>query len=114
MHTLECSFPHPELRAFVRAYAQRQVYDLKAPILEAVPARLEQIIEFPLQNAIEIIYWDGRRKLHSQATIVGLHTHPNSHALIRDKSESFRRVFSTGGTLTTIRRPDARSLQSRL
>jgi len=97
MHTLECSLPHPELRAFVRAYAQRRIYDLDAPIVEPVPARLEQVIEFPLQNVVEVIYWDGRRKRHSQATIIGLQKHANSHAILRDKSESFGIFFQPAG-----------------
>jgi AraC-like DNA-binding protein len=46
MQTVVSAQPHHELRPFVRAYAQRVCDPGVAPVLEFVPAQLEQIINF--------------------------------------------------------------------
>lgn len=96
MHTLECSLPCPELRTFVRAYAQRQMYDLQAPVVEAMPPQLESVIEFPLGIDTEIIHWDGRRERYPRASVIGLQTH-TSYAVLKNKSESFGVFFHPAG-----------------
>jgi AraC-like DNA-binding protein len=46
MQTIVSAQPHHELRPFVRAYAQRVCSPHLAPVLEYVPAQLEQVINF--------------------------------------------------------------------
>jgi len=48
MPTLRSALPRPELRAYVRAYAQRFVLPTDPPLVEAVPAQLEQVLNFEL------------------------------------------------------------------
>jgi AraC-like DNA-binding protein len=54
VHTLKIAPPRPELRPFVRAYAQRNTGARDPIVVEPVPAQLEQILVFELGNPYEI------------------------------------------------------------
>jgi AraC-like DNA-binding protein len=51
--------PRPELRAYVRAYAQRVVDPTEPPLVESVPAQLEQILNLEF-GALPGIWHRGR------------------------------------------------------
>ena len=46
--TLQSALPQPALRPFVRAYAQRKLDAADPVLIEAVPAQLEQVLNFEL------------------------------------------------------------------
>ena len=48
MHPLWSSLPAPELRPYVRAFAQRKLDPNKPSLVEIVPAQLEQVLNFEL------------------------------------------------------------------
>jgi hypothetical protein len=60
MTTLRSALPSPELRPYVRAYAQRVVGASEPDLVEAVPAQLEQILDFELGTLPGIFHPDGR------------------------------------------------------
>jgi AraC-like DNA-binding protein len=48
MSLLKSAFPSSELFPYVRAFAQRKLDSYDAPLVEAVPAQLEQVLNFEL------------------------------------------------------------------
>jgi AraC-like DNA-binding protein len=95
MTTLRSAQPSPELRPYVRAYAQRVVEASEPDLVEAVPAQLEQILDFELGTMPGIFHRDGR--LTNVALIGGAQTAFSGHLDLRPGVESFAIFFQPAG-----------------
>jgi AraC-like DNA-binding protein len=61
--------PRPELRSFVRAYAQRDVGSDEKPLIEHVPAQLEQILNLEFGTLPGI--WHREREISAEILVGG-------------------------------------------
>lgn len=97
LHTLKCASPSQDLREYIRAYAEREYFDLQNPVLEPVPARLEPVIEFQLCDAIQVSFHDTGMKSFSGAAVVGPQTHRRGHVVLIGHLHSFGVFFQPSG-----------------
>jgi hypothetical protein len=95
MQLLMSTHPRPELRPYVRAYAQRVVGTCDPVSVESVPAQLEQILNFELGVMPGIFHRDG--KLTDVALIGGAQTSFSGHLDLRPGVESFAVFFQPAG-----------------
>jgi AraC-like DNA-binding protein len=95
MQLLMSTHPRPELRPYVRAYAQRVVGTIDPVSVESVPAQLEQILNFELGVMPGIFHRDG--KLTDVALIGGAQTSFSGHLDLRPGVESFAVFFQPAG-----------------
>ncbi len=95
MQLLMSTHPRPELRPYVRAYAQRVVGISDPASVESVPAQLEQILNFELGVMPGIFHRDG--KLTDVALIGGAQTSFSGHLDLRPGVESFAVFFQPAG-----------------
>ena len=106
MHTLRCSRPSLPLQPFVRAYAEREIREMDGIIVEPVPARLEQTLEFQLGERFDTLS-EGRRQVAPPATVVGAHTHRGFSILLKKDVVSFAIFFQPAGLSRLFRVPMA-------
>jgi AraC-like DNA-binding protein len=92
MHTLHWAAPNHKLRGFVRAYAQRAT-NLASPLIEPIPAHLEQTLEFQFGDHYEALFANGRRERSSEVMIVGAQTERPIHIFLKGRIESFGIFF---------------------
>jgi AraC-like DNA-binding protein len=104
MHNLRCQPASPDLREFVRTYAQREMFDLPKPILMPVPARLEQTLEFQFAESFEVVTGGGRREFARPITVVGSYTE-EAVAVFKNKIISFGIFFQPVGLSRLFRIP---------
>ena len=97
MQTIESAAPRCELRAFVRAYAQRRVTDCGVDVLQPVPASLEQVLEFEFGDQPIVEYLQGAREAVPRIAVVGPHTFPPAQLRLRGTVESFAIFFQPLG-----------------
>ncbi len=74
MITLQTASPNLMLRQFVRFYAQREVQLFgsgETSVIEALPARLEQTLEFQFGRPFVVHHLDGRQIETPAQAIVG-------------------------------------------
>jgi AraC-like DNA-binding protein len=95
MTTLRSAQPSSELRPYVRAYAQRVVGASEPNLVEAVPAQLEQILNFELGTMPGIFHRDGR--LTDVALVGGAQTAFSGSLELRPGVESFAIFFQPAG-----------------
>ncbi len=96
MHSLRCQPASPDLRPFVRAYAQREFLDLLCPLSEPVPARLEQTLEFQFGEPLEVFV--HKQCKHSRPIhIVGSYTEGRCVVTLKKKVISFGVFFQPTG-----------------
>ena len=62
MRTIQTATPRPELREFVRVYAQREITCEGAGFAQANTAVLEQVLAFELKDRMVLDFPDGRSK----------------------------------------------------
>jgi AraC-like DNA-binding protein len=74
MHTLRCRPAGRVLESYVRAYAQREIDIPGKTIIEAVPARLEQTLEFQFGEHFTVLHPSGQQRATCPATLIGTHT----------------------------------------
>lgn len=96
MHNLRCQSASPDLQPFVRAYAQREVFDLPGPVSEPMPARLEQTIEFQFGEHFEVAN-ATRRESVGAITLVGSYTEGGLAAALKNRIISFGIFFQPVG-----------------
>ncbi len=96
MHNLRCQPASPDLQPFVRAYAQREVFDLTGPVSEPMPARLEQTLEFQFGEHFEIAN-ATRRDYTRPVTLVGSYTEGGFAIALKNKIISFGIFFQPIG-----------------
>jgi AraC-like DNA-binding protein len=97
MHTLKTAQPCPQLRPFVRTYAQRNT-DAGDPVVrEPVPAQLEQILAFELGEPVDIWHADGRHQVSGTAAVCGAQSRFAAYMGLRGGVESFGIFFQPSG-----------------
>jgi AraC-like DNA-binding protein len=97
MHTIESFHPRAELRPYVRAYAQRRVEIAGTPLLESVPARLEQTLEFQFGDAFHVDFDVGPGIVTPRISAVGPQTDRRSMVTLNGRIESFAVFFQPAG-----------------
>lgn len=95
MPTLLSAPPSPLLRPYVRAYAQRKLTSIDLPLLEAVPAQLEQVLNFELGVMPGIHHREC--KISSGVWIGGAQTVFPGHMQLWPGVESFAIFFQPAG-----------------
>ena len=95
MQTVLSAHPHHELRPFVRAYAQRVCDPREVPVLEYVPAQLEQVINFEF-GTIPGICHQGRM-LTDAVLLGGSQSSFSGYLELRPGVESFAIFFQPAG-----------------
>ena len=93
LRELHSARPRHELRGYVRAYAQREVFCPTVDFVQPVPASLEQILEFEFKDLPIIDYYDACSEKTFQIAIVGAHTFPPASIRLRGSVESFAIFF---------------------
>ena len=78
---LQTKQPRPELRSFVRVYAQRQIHDDDPVALSIVPPRLEQTLEFQFGETPHYLHSTGVRQYASPIMVVGASTRHGTFSL---------------------------------
>jgi AraC-like DNA-binding protein len=76
MRTIQTATPRPELREFVRVYAQREITCEGGGFAQANAAVLEQVIDFELGDRTLLDFPDGRSELSFKSNAWGSLTYP--------------------------------------
>jgi AraC-like DNA-binding protein len=97
MHTIVSSHPRVELRPYVRAYAQRRAEIRDVPLLENVPARLEQTLEFQFDDPFHIDFDVGPRIVTPRISVVGPQTDRRPTVTLFGRIDSFAVFFEPAG-----------------
>ena len=98
MQTVVSAQPHHELRPFVRAYAQRVCDPHAVPVLEFVPAQLEQVINFEFGTMPGIRHQN--RMLTDAVLLGGAQSSFSGYLELRPGVESFAIFFQPAGFST--------------
>jgi AraC-like DNA-binding protein len=93
MHKCVSALPCPELREYVRAFAQREISASTPDILQPVPACLESILELDFGNSPIVEYLNGEIELCRPNSLIGPHTHRRAWIRLRGPVESFGVFF---------------------
>jgi AraC-like DNA-binding protein len=96
MHELRCQPASPDLQPFVRAYAQREIFDLPGPVSAPIPARLEQTLEFQVGDHFEVFH-ATRSDRTRPVTLVGSQTEGGWTIMLTNKIISFGIFFQPVG-----------------
>jgi AraC-like DNA-binding protein len=104
MHTLHWARPGLRLQEFVRAYAQRET-NLAIPLLEPIPAHLEQTLEFQFGDHYNALFSDGRWERSSDVMIVGAQIERPINIFLKGKIESFGIFFQPTAFFKLFRIP---------
>jgi AraC-like DNA-binding protein len=92
--------PNPVLKEFVRVYAQREVFPLASDakvMVEAIPARLEQILEFQFGERFTVSHWEGFSEETPDIAIIGAQMQGCSRIELRPGTISFGVFFRPAG-----------------
>jgi hypothetical protein len=73
--SVQSAHPSGALRRYVRAYAQRDMRIMGSVLVEPVPPRLEQLLEFEFGDLFYVCFCDGQRIVSPRHTVIGLQTH---------------------------------------
>jgi AraC-like DNA-binding protein len=95
MQTIVSAQPHHELRPFVRAYAQRVCDPRVVPVLEFVPAQLEQVINFEFGTMPGVRHQN--RMLTDAVLLGGAQSSFSGYLELRPGVESFAIFFQPAG-----------------
>ena len=93
MHTLRVRRPRPELRPYVRTFAQRHIDSADPLVVEAVPAQLEQLMTFELGIRPEIWHRDGRVQVCDVVSTAGAQSRFAAHMHLFGGVETFGIFF---------------------
>jgi AraC-like DNA-binding protein len=85
------------LSALVRVYAQRDVGAGETHLIEPVPARLEQTLEFQFGNSFEVSFADGRRHRAPESVVVGAYPIGGCTIALKKGVSSFAIFFQPTG-----------------
>lgn len=89
--------PNHFLRPFVRAYAQRNVSISDTPTIQAVPARLETVLDFEFGELFHIDLLDGPGFTAHRVSIIGPQTHCRGKVRMFGNIQSFAVFFQPAG-----------------
>lgn len=97
MHTLQVRMPRPELRPYVRAFAQRKISAMSPAVVEPTTAHLEQHLTFDFGTPVEVRYPDKQIEVIDATSAAGAQTHFPCHLHLRAGGESFGVFFQPTG-----------------
>lgn len=90
MHSMRLIRPAPQLRAYVRFYAQRESRVNDAVIVHPITARAAPLIEFVFGDRFQVLYHDPPSQQTSpRAVVVGMQTHYKGQLRLRGAVDSF-------------------------
>jgi len=104
MRILMSSQPRPELRPYVRAYAQRVVEKDDPILVQSVPAMVEQILNLEFGVMPGIIH-QGTQRLTDVALIGGVHSSFSGYLELHPGVESFAVFFQPTGWSLLFKAP---------
>jgi AraC-like DNA-binding protein len=85
------------LRALVRVYAQRELGPHDSEIIESIPARLEQTLEFQFGYRFEVFHQDGCRLTAPEIVVIGAHPRAGTTIALKRGVVSFAIFFQPAG-----------------
>jgi len=97
MLTVQSRLPSQALRPYVRAFAQRKADLPGAALVEPVPARLEQTLEFQFGDLFDVNFSDGGKITSPPMTVVGWLDSLRAEVRLCGAVESFAIFFQPGG-----------------
>jgi AraC-like DNA-binding protein len=100
MIALRTASPNPVLEEFVRVYAQREVHPFESGseiLVEPIPARLEQIIEFQFGQPFNVLRCEGFSLRTPASAIIGAQVKGCARIELRPGIESFGVFFRPAG-----------------
>jgi hypothetical protein len=89
--------PSEALRRYIRVVAQRNIDLRGTSIVSAVPARLEQMINFEFAEKFELHFEDGEIHLTPGIAVVGPQTRRRCDVVLKGKLDSFGIFFQPSG-----------------
>jgi AraC-like DNA-binding protein len=93
MHECLSALPCPELKEYVRAFAQREISSATTDILQPVPASLESVLQVDFGNSTIIEFVNGAIGASWPVSITGPHTHLRARIRLRSPIDSFGVFF---------------------
>ena len=108
MIALRTACPDPILREFVRVYAQREVGPSESraeALVETIPARLEQILEFQFGEPFHVFHWEGHSEFTPKVAVIGAQVQGCSRIELRSGIQSFGVFFRPAGLSRLIGLP---------
>lgn len=97
MHSIQSRLPCPELRPYVRAYAQREIVGSAIDTVQPMPASLESIVELDFGNPPTVEYLNGTVLEATRTSIVGQGTYRRHWIRLRSPVDSFGIFFQPMG-----------------
>jgi hypothetical protein len=93
VQTIVSVSPRPELKEFIRAFAQRGINTITVEVVQPVLASLESIIEFDFRHSPLIEYDTGKAETASPISIVGPHPYRRCSIRLKGPVDSFGIFF---------------------
>jgi AraC-like DNA-binding protein len=97
MNNIQFQQASPALRTLVRVYAQRDVGAGKTQLVESIPARLEQTLEFQFGDSFDVYFADGSRHAAPDTVVVGAYPLSGCRIALRKGVSSFGIFFQPAG-----------------
>jgi len=97
MNNIQFQQASPALRALVRVYAQRDVGAGETQLIESIPARLEQTLEFQFGDSFDVYFADGRHHAAPETVIVGAYPLGGCKIALKRGVSSFGIFFQPTG-----------------
>lgn len=97
MHTLRVSQPRPQVRPFVRTFAQCHIEPHDPGTLQAIPVQLEQLLTFELGTRPEIHYHSGRARALEKFSTGGAQTQLSADIRLPAGADTFGIFFQPAG-----------------
>ena len=102
MNNIQFQQASPALRALVRVYAQRDVGAGETQLIESIPARLEQTLEFQFGDSFDVYFADGRHHTAPETVIVGAYPLGGCKIALKKGVSSFGIFFQPAGFLSVV------------
>lgn len=93
MHRCFSARPRPELRQYVRAFAQREISSSTPDVVQPVLASLDLILELDFANSPTVEYLSGVSESSPAISMVGPHTHRRAQIRLRGPVDSLGVFF---------------------
>jgi AraC-like DNA-binding protein len=98
MHAIRLLRPAPQLREYVRYYAERKVHLQNAVVVHPAPARAAAVLEFGFGDPIKVLVVEKSLEFASpRAVVVGMQTRCNVQLQLRGTLDCFVILFQPTG-----------------
>jgi AraC-like DNA-binding protein len=97
MQNIQSRFPCPELRPYVRAYAQREIAGVSIELVFPAPASLESIIELDFGDPPTVEYFNRASQRATRISLIGPGTYRRAWVRMRSPTDSFGIFFQPLG-----------------